>query len=195
MPYSETATGRVLPLDVEFSIDGEQFSATWLRNTTEAEKTAKGISWKPAQGVPNYDQRFYWGAGQPKDLAQVKKAWLLSLKGIANALLAPSDYLVTKKAENGTAIPSDWSTWRTTIRTEHDSKESAINAKVNMEDFSDYVTSIEYHSWTDDPDVKAQKEAEAASASSGSSSSSSSSSDSSSSSSSSDSSSGDSGLG
>ena len=195
MPYIETATEKVIPLDVEFSIDGEQFSATWLRNTTEAEKTAKGVSWKTEPGTAAYDQRFYWGVGKPKDLAQVKKAWLLSLKGTANALLAPSDYLVTKKAENGTAIPSDWATWRTTIRTEHDNKESAINAKVNMEDLSSYVTSNEYGTWTDDPDIKAEKEADAASESSGSSSSSSSSSDSSSSSSSSDFSSNDSGVG
>ena len=46
----------------------------------------------------------------------------------AYGLLEPSDWYVVRKSENGTAIPSDWDTWRESIRTTYQQQVVAINA-------------------------------------------------------------------
>tara|TARA_B110000196_G_scaffold317752_1_gene331545 strand:- start:403 stop:1014 length:612 start_codon:yes stop_codon:yes gene_type:complete len=46
----------------------------------------------------------------------------------AYSLLEPSDWYVVRKSENGTAIPSDWDTWRESIRTTYQQQVVAINA-------------------------------------------------------------------
>ena len=46
----------------------------------------------------------------------------------AYGLLQPSDWYVVRKSENGTAIPTDWDTWRESIRTTYQSQVTMINA-------------------------------------------------------------------
>ena len=46
----------------------------------------------------------------------------------AYSLLQPSDWYVVREAENGTAIPTDWDTWRESIRTTYQSQVTMINA-------------------------------------------------------------------
>ena len=46
----------------------------------------------------------------------------------AYSTLEPSDWYVVRKSENGTAIPSDWDTWRESIRTTYQSQVTMINA-------------------------------------------------------------------
>jgi len=46
----------------------------------------------------------------------------------AYSLLQPSDWYVVRKSENGTAIPTDWDTWRESIRTTCQSQVTMINA-------------------------------------------------------------------
>ena len=41
----------------------------------------------------------------------------------AYSTLEPSDWYVVRKSENGTAIPSDWDTWRESIRTTYQSQD------------------------------------------------------------------------
>jgi len=57
--------GQPLPLDIEFTdADGTRSPATWLRTSTLEEKTAIGITEAPEP--ERYDDRFYWGVGNPK---------------------------------------------------------------------------------------------------------------------------------
>jgi len=46
----------------------------------------------------------------------------------AYSLLQPSDWYVVRESENGTAIPTDWDTWRESIRTTYQSQVTMINA-------------------------------------------------------------------
>jgi hypothetical protein len=46
----------------------------------------------------------------------------------AYGLLQPSDWYVVRESENGTAIPTDWDTWRESIRTTYQEQVVAINA-------------------------------------------------------------------
>ena len=46
----------------------------------------------------------------------------------AYSILQPSDWYVVRQSENGTAIPTDWDTWRESIRTTYQSQVTMINA-------------------------------------------------------------------
>lgn len=115
---------------------------------SDSEKTAAGLTWEdpPAQ----YDNRFYWDASTPKALDDVnavdedgnaildengeqvvtlglKSQWKATIKEQAAGLLAPTDWYVTRKAEDSTAtIPSDVTTYRAAVRTKSGQIETAI---------------------------------------------------------------------
>ena len=122
--------GSPLSLDVAFiDSDGTQYPSNWLRRSTEAQRAAVptgGITW--VADPPGYDQEFYWGSGKPKDIGDLKTLWVQHQKDIAKSLLAKTDWMVTRKAEAGTAIPSATATYRTNVRTQCGLREATINA-------------------------------------------------------------------
>ena len=122
--------GSPLSLDVAFTdSNGTQYPSNWLRNSTAADRAAVptgGITWEA--GPAWYDQQFYWGSGKPKVIADLKTNWIDNQKSTANALLAKTDWLVTRKAEAGTAIPTAQANYRTAVRTQCGLREATINA-------------------------------------------------------------------
>jgi hypothetical protein len=58
----------------------------------------------------------------------LKSTWIERTKTSANGRLQATDWYVTRKAEAGTAIPSDVSTYRTAVRTSSKTIEDKINA-------------------------------------------------------------------
>ena len=132
---------RKLPLDVAWTdADGIQRPANWLRLSTERDRELLGITWV-VDASGGYDQRFYWGVGNPKQLNDepavdgegnelghtqtgLKTLWKAKQNEIAASLLAPSDWRVVKELEINssfanarTAYPSAWMTYRAAVRT------------------------------------------------------------------------------
>ena len=124
-----------LNVDVAFtSADGTQYPANWLRNSTAADRAAvanTGITWEA--DPPWYDQRFYWSPNKPKDLADLKAKWVNTQKQTANNLLAQTDWLIVRKAEIGTAVPSADTTYRAKVRTQCGLREATINACADVD--------------------------------------------------------------
>ena len=122
--------GSPLEVGVAFTdSNGTQYSSTWLRNSNETQRAAVptgGITWEA--GPAWYDEAFYWGVDKPKDVADLKTYWIQKQKDLANSLLAKTDWLVVRKAEAGTAIPSATATYRTNVRTQCGLREATINA-------------------------------------------------------------------
>ena len=56
--------GSPLPIDTPFEVDGTHYPANWLRLTSLEEKQAIGITEVPDPEA--YDDRFFWGVGNPK---------------------------------------------------------------------------------------------------------------------------------
>ena len=150
--------GKTLPIGSPFSSNGVNYPSNWLQLSTDSEKSAIGIS--EVADAPSYDQRFYWGVDNPKDLAKLKTIWTKIQKDGANGYLAPYDWYVTRKAEKDTAIPSDIQTYRDAVRTTCATRETEIN---NCSDVAALKTLIDgtYDSdgkrtagitnWPDDP--------------------------------------------
>ena len=95
-----------------------------------------------------YDQRFYWGVGNPKQLEDVeitpengvpytqtglKSQWIKQTKAQANSMLAQTDWMVIRKAERDIAIPVDVIAARGAILLDQDSKQQAIEAATTVE--------------------------------------------------------------
>jgi hypothetical protein len=81
-----------------------------------------------------YDQRFYWGVDNPKDLDQLKSDWIKQTKAVAGSLLAQTDWMVIRKAERDVAIPDATVIARAAIITEANAKEAAIIASTTVEE-------------------------------------------------------------
>ena len=140
--------GKTLPVDVAFTSNGINYPANWLRLTTLDEKKAIGIT-EVADPVW-YDQRFYWGVDNPKDLTQLKRSWLQQQKTTADRLLSKYDWYVTRKSEKGTAIPDSIQIFRDGVRTACNAREVEISGSNNVDTLKAYADG-EFTPWPTDP--------------------------------------------
>ena len=165
MPYK--LGDRTLALDVPWEHNDIQYPANWLRLSSDQDRAELGIVWE-AEGSA-WNQKFYWGYDAdgnliPKTYTDLKTQWIAKTKATANSLLQPSDWMVVRAAEGGTAVSSEWTTWRATIRTECGTKVTAIEATADVGDTSphadfgrvealqQYIEGSSYNVWTADPD-------------------------------------------
>ena len=134
--------GSPLALDVAFTdSNGTQYPANWLRSSTAADRAAVptgGITWEN-ENHPAYEAVFYWDSGKPKDIAVLKPEWVQKQKDLANNKLALTDWMVTRKAEAGTAIPTAQANYRTAVRTQCALREATINACADTDKLADTI--------------------------------------------------------
>ena len=140
----QLADGTKLALDVAFSTpDGVQRPANWLRLSTPRDRELAGITEvaEPAW----YDQRFYWGVDNPKQLDDVtdddgntttglKTLWKAKQNEIAAGLLNDSDKRVIKALDEATtfaefkaAKPANYTTYRAAVRTACNTRQTEID--------------------------------------------------------------------
>ena len=117
---------KPLSYDRAFTHADIQYPANWLRLSTLEERNAIGIT--EVADAPSWDQRFYWGVDNPKDLADLKTQWKAKQSQIADSLLTPSDWRVTRAAELGQAVASTWLTYRGAVRSACNTRQTEINA-------------------------------------------------------------------
>ena len=107
--------GNPLQLDTPFTVNGTSYPANWLRFTSIGEKNAIGITEVPDPQPVIYDDRFYWGINNPKNLDDLKKQWTKQIKEIAHSLLSKTDWAVIRKIERNVDIPVDMVAYRTNV--------------------------------------------------------------------------------
>lgn len=119
-------SGKTISENSAFKAGDYNYPANWLRLSSDSEKSAIGITWVDPE--PYYDEAFFWGKDNPKDLATLKTVWIDQQKRLASGLLSPTDWMVIRAAEGGTALPSDTKTYRGNIRTKSKEREDQITA-------------------------------------------------------------------
>jgi len=134
--------GSPLQIDVAFTYNGVKYPANWLRLSTAEEKAAAGITEVP--DPVRYDDRFYWDAGLPKDLDDLKTEWDRRVNEIAYSLLSPSDWMVVRKQETGTDIPADWAIYRAAVRSAAATHKTALSAATDIESFVSIATTMSW---------------------------------------------------
>jgi len=105
-----------LPIDTPFEIDGTHYPSNWLRMTSIEEKNAVGITEVP--DPEPYDDRFYWGHDNPKDLDMLKTNWTAQVKDTANKLLSQTDWMYIRKIERNVDVPADTLAYRQSVTAE-----------------------------------------------------------------------------
>ena len=144
-----------------WSADGITHPTNWAI-WSDADKKAAGLTWEDPPAP--YDNRFYWDASTPKALDDVnavdedgnavldengeqvvtlglKSVWKRIIKEQAAGLLAPTDWYVTRKAEDSTAtIPSNVTTYRAAVRTKSGQIETSIT---NAADHAAFIALFE----------------------------------------------------
>ena len=122
-----------LPLDTPFTVNGVQYPANWLRLTSAEEKAAIGIT-EVADAVRE-DDRFYWNGVKtnPRPLETLKEQFSAQVKDTANKMLAPTDWMIIRKAERNVNVPQNIAIYRTAIVTACASNETAIDDAEDVE--------------------------------------------------------------
>ena len=140
--------GVTLPIDACFTdpATGIQYPANWLRLSSPEDRAAIGITEQPEPAW--YDQRFYWNPELPKDHSQLVDQWIGQTRATANTLLAPTDWMVIREADNGKPMDAAIKTERQGIREAAGTKIAAINATTTTAELAAYITSAAYPSWS-----------------------------------------------
>ena len=143
--------------------DNTKHPGGWLKWTAERKKVM-GLVWEdpPAPEAP-FDNRFYWGRKKDGTLIErsltdikevdsdgkaildedgnqvvtkgVKTIWIKQTKQDTNAILSKTDWMITRKAEKGTAIPDATTKYRDSVRTACNTIETKINNCSNLKEF------------------------------------------------------------
>jgi len=140
--------GKPLSPDVAFTTGGIQYPANWLRLATLEEKEAIGITEIPDPAP--YDQRFYWNPDLPKDHTQLVEQWTQQTRTTAGTLLAPTDWVIIRQADNGDPANPELKEFREEIRLACGVKIEAIEATTTTAELAAYITGAEYPVWPSD---------------------------------------------
>jgi|694.fasta_scaffold10016_29 hypothetical protein len=153
MPYA-LPDGRTLPMDTPWEYENINYPANWLRLSTEVDRDRLGIVWiNPPEPC---DERFYWGRTEdgeliPKDHAQLVDQWVAQTRTTANTLLAPTDWIIIREADNGKAADPVLKTWREEVRLAAGSKVFEIKQTADTPALAAYITGADYPAWPVDP--------------------------------------------
>jgi hypothetical protein len=130
-----TLNGSTLQLDTPFTdTNGTQYPANWLRLATPEERTAIGIV--EVADPETYDDRYYWSAGNPKDLDQCKAMLVAQVKQTAASLLAPTDWKVIRFIESAAPTGTAVTEYREAIRADSNNHETTINACTTVDELA-----------------------------------------------------------
>ena len=119
-----------LPVGVAFTHNDIQYPQNWLQLSTAEEKAEIGIT--EVDDPARYDERFYWSAGNPKDLDFIKANLVSQVKTTAASLLSPTDWKIVRFIETALPVGAEITAYREAVRAASNANETAINACVTM---------------------------------------------------------------
>jgi hypothetical protein len=137
---------RTVSDSMAFTLDGIQYPNNWLLFSSEAERTARGIT-GPLAAPADYDQRFYWGPNNPKDHGQLQNEYIGHVKRNVASLLSDTDWYLTRQAETGASAPAAVLAYRTALRTASNDKQASIRATTAVAGLVAYITGADYPAW------------------------------------------------
>lgn len=152
---NNTPIGLDQPFTTE---DGTQYPANWIRLASAEERAAIGIT--EVADPESYDDRFYWGVDNPKQLEDVtetpegqtepittkglKSQWSAQIKDTTNKLLAATDWMVIRKAERDVAIPESTATYRAAVLVECDRLLAAIESAADVDELASTLSNQQW---------------------------------------------------
>ena len=137
--------GKTLAYDRAFTHNDINYPRNWLRLASLDEKKAIGIT--EEADPPVYGQRFYYGTGNPRPIADLKVYWIDQQKVTAGTLLSGTDWMIIRKEETNTAVPSATATYRTAVRTKCKEREDQITACDTTDKLAELINGSKLEAW------------------------------------------------
>ena len=156
MPW-KTKDGVALKEGKSWNDGTYQHPYNWASSWSADDKKTFGLTWEDDPDT-SFDNRFYWSKDVERKLVDedavdadgnkikdvdgnqvinegLKTIWIRQTKNTANGMLSPTDWLVTRKSEKGTAIPDATTTFRDSVRTACNTIETKINNCSSLKEF------------------------------------------------------------
>ena len=164
MPWKKSDGTYIKEGKAWVGVDGTKYPSVWTRFSNDELKTF-GLTWEdPPASKESFDNRFYSGrqangtlieksltdvdavdadgkailnpiTGKQEIILGLKSIWIERTKAVARDKLNEHDWMITRNAEKGTAIPSNVTTYRDAVRTKCVSIETSINNCSNLTQF------------------------------------------------------------
>jgi len=133
-----------LSIDTPFTVNGIQYPANWLRLTSAEEKAAIGITEIP--DPVREDDRFYWNGvkANPRPLETLKAQFTAQVKDTTNKMLAPTDWMIIRKAERDVDVPENIVAYREAIVDACTTNETAIENASDVEALQSVVYALSW---------------------------------------------------
>ena len=80
------------------------------------------------------NQRYWWNNETPRDVADLKKQMIATIKEQVGARLKPTDWMVIRELDGGDTMNADVKAYRSAIRAESNTKEAEVNALTTLDD-------------------------------------------------------------
>jgi len=125
---------KKLTLGQAFEFNGIQYPADWLQKTSLEEKQAIGITEEPDPEW--FDERYYWGVDNPKDLDMLKTNAIENIKYNAACFLQPTDWKIIRSSETNIRVDLPTLNRRAEIRTKSNEFEDSINTCTSVEELA-----------------------------------------------------------
>lgn len=171
--FYATKQNKYIVEGTAFELDGVQYPAVWLNQSTIEQKTAIGLVEVIATNSPA-DDRFYWvsetlnGAERtytntPKQLDDseepdesgklvktvgLKTTWSNQVKNMVYTMLQPTDYIDIRNLRDP-EYKIDWMLWREQVRTYSTTTVTNIQACTTVDELANIVTNLD---WPKEPD-------------------------------------------
>lgn len=149
--FKYTSDGAILPEGVPFTDrDGIKRPGNWLSRALPWELEAAGIAKYP--DPPALDYRFaisYDADGNViwRPFTETQPALKHETRVKANMLLAPTDWMVIREADNGVALDPTIKAWRQSVRIACKQKLEQIALRTTTEQLAAYAASDGYKTW------------------------------------------------
>lgn len=179
--FYATKQNKYIQEGTAFELDGVQYPAVWLNQSTIEQKAAVGLQEVIATNSPP-DERFYWvwselnGAeltyvNAPKQLSDseepdesgklvkttgLKTNWKEQIKTTTYAMLQPTDYIDIRNLRDP-SYKLDWMAWRSAVLDKSRVVVAAIDACTTVDELASVVTNL---NWPHDPNYVAPAEPE-----------------------------------
>lgn len=141
---------KVLPLDTAFTHQDIQYPANWLRLALPEERAALGIT--EVAEPESYDDRFYWGVGNPKQLEDetftsedgettwtqkgLKSQVIAQVKATAHSLLSPTDWAVMRQLLKNIGMSAHIENYRNAVVDASNQFETQISACTSVDELA-----------------------------------------------------------
>lgn len=146
MPWKKVEDNSIAPIGEMFTYKNKKYPPTWDTWSSEY-KVQMGLVWEDdPTPVKSYDNIFYKGVNSDgslieKDIDEVKKYWVQQIKVRCSSYLKDTDWYAIRKADAGTAIPSNITKYRTDTRTACKTIEDKINGCSKISDIEKLLVS------------------------------------------------------